>query len=81
MFFGLGLVIMFPDKALENVHLRLTRRHLISLEVIFLGILLAAVIIVKRFYPQMQWFSPLIPLGLAAAARLFHWVNWSGGDV
>lgn len=73
MFLGLALVIMFPDEALENVRLGFTWRNLIWLEVVFIGSSLVAIIVLKRYYPEMRWFFPLIPLGFAAAIRGIIW--------
>jgi hypothetical protein len=82
MFLGFAFVIMFPGGALENVRLGFTWRNLIWLEVIFIGIILVAMIVLKRHYPNLRWFFPLIPLGFAAAARGIIWcINRPGDDL
>jgi hypothetical protein len=73
MFLGLAIVIMFPDEALENVHLGFSWRNLIWLEVIFIGIILVAMIVLKRYYLNLRWFSPLIPLSFVAVIRGIIW--------
>lgn len=73
MFLGLAFVIIFPDEALENVRLGFTWRNLIWLEIIFIGIILVAMIVLKRYYPNLRWFYPLAPLGFVAAIRCIIW--------
>lgn len=81
MFLGLACVIIFPDAAPENVRLGFTWRNPIWLEVIFIGILLVAVIILKRFYPDLRWFFPLIPLGFVAVIRGIIWSINRSNDI
>jgi len=82
MFLGFAVVIMFPDEALENVRLGFTSRNLIWLEVIFIGISLVAMIVLKRYYPNLRWFYPLIPLGFVAVIRGIIWlINRSYDDL
>jgi hypothetical protein len=82
MFLGLAIVIMFPDEALENVRLDFTWRKLIWLEVIFIGISLVAMIVLKRYYANLRWFYPLISLGFVAAIRGIIWfINRSDNDL
>jgi hypothetical protein len=82
MFLGLAIVIIFPDEALENVRLGFTWRNLIWLEVIFIGIILVAMIALKRDYPDLRWFFPLIPLGFVTAIRGIIWyINRSDDDL
>jgi hypothetical protein len=39
-------------------------------------------IVLKRHYPNLRWFFPLIPLGFAAAARGIIWcINRPGDDL
>ncbi|HVU08139.1 MAG TPA: hypothetical protein VHG89_06315 [Verrucomicrobiae bacterium] len=81
MFLGLAIVIIFPDEALDNVGLILNWHNLIWLEVIFIGIVITAVIILKRFYPELHWFLPLIAIGLVAFIRGIIWfISRSAGD-
>jgi hypothetical protein len=81
MFFGLAIVIIFPDEFLENIRLPLTWRHLIWLEAILIGIVIGAVIVLKHYYTNLRWFFPLIPFGLVAVFRVILWrFTRSDGD-
>jgi hypothetical protein len=82
MFLGLAIVIMFPEEALENVRLGFTWGKLIWLEVVFIGISVVAMIVLKRYYPNLRWFYPLIPLGFVAAIRGIIWfIDRSDNDL
>ena len=81
MFLGLAFVIIFPDEMLENIRVSLTWRSLIWLEVVFIAVIVGAVIVLKRFYPDLRWFFPLFPIGFVALLRGILWrLSCSDGD-
>lgn len=69
MFLGLACVIIFPDEMLDSLNLTFDWRHLVWLEVIFIGIIIASTIILKRHYPALRWYLPLVAIGFAALIR------------
>jgi uncharacterized membrane protein len=67
MFLGFGLVICFPAEFLNEIsewtgrEVRL--RHVVWLEVILIGLIVVLTMLLKRAYPELPWFEPLIPIG------------------
>jgi hypothetical protein len=73
MFLGFAFLIIFPDEALDSIRLSFDWRHLIWLEVILISIIIAAMIILKRFYPDVRWYLPLIAISFVALIRAIIW--------
>lgn len=69
-----------PVQALESVRLSLTWRNLIWLEGLFMGGVVLAMIVLKRYYPDLHWYFPLLPLGLVAALPGLAWFINRGDD-
>jgi hypothetical protein len=81
MFLGFAVLIIFPDEALDNIGWTFDWRHLIWLEVVLITIIIVTMIILKRFYPELHWFLPLIAIGFVAVIRGIIWfVNRSADD-
>jgi hypothetical protein len=81
MFLGLAVLIIFPDEALDSIRLTFDWRHLIWLEVVLISIIIVAMIILKRFYPELRWFLPLIAIGFVAVIRgIILFINRSVDD-
>ena len=79
MFVGFAILVIFPDKALDDIGERtgraFGRRHLVWFEIILIGLIIVAMIILKRFYPELRWFLPLIPIGFLALIRGIIWIS------
>jgi hypothetical protein len=73
MFLGFAVLIIFPDEASDNIGWTFDWRHLIWLEAILISIVIVAMIILKRFYPDLQWYLPLIAIGFVALIRGIVW--------
>jgi hypothetical protein len=73
MFLGFAFLIIFPDEALDGIGERtgwaFDRRDVIWFEVILIGLSIVAMILLKRFYPELRWFLPLIAIGFVTLIR------------
>jgi hypothetical protein len=77
-----AILIIFPDEALETIRLEYNWRHLLWLELILIASTTVAVVILKRYYPNLRWFYPLMPLALAAIGRLLlRMINRAADDI
>jgi len=77
IFLILGLVIFFPVGILTEIGERagwhVGWRHIILLEVVAIGSVVVAMMLLKRFYPELSWFAPLVGVSLAALIRGVMW--------
>jgi hypothetical protein len=77
IFLILGLVMFFPVGILTEISERAGRRvgwrYIILLEVVVVGLVVVTMILLKRFYPELSWFAPLVGIGLSALIRGAMW--------
>jgi len=70
MFLGFGIVVCFPAEFLDEIggwtgrEVRL--RHVVWLEVILIGLIVVLMFLLKRAYPEIRWFEPLVAIGFVA---------------
>jgi hypothetical protein len=78
MFVGLAIFIVCPAWSMGEISnltgWKFSWRHIIWLEVIFIGIMVVTTILLKRAYPEMPWFQPLTGIALVAFIRVVFWV-------
>lgn len=77
MFFIFGLFMFFPVGILteisEHTGWKIGWRHVFCLEVIFIALTVVAMVLLKRFYPELPWFAPWDGFCFAALVRGAMW--------
>ena len=78
VFLAVAGAIVFPDKVLEWVSDRTGKIfgwwHLIALDLLAVGTMIVATVILLPVYPKLNWWEPLIFVGVLAATRLGVWL-------
>lgn len=73
IFLGLAAAIVYPDWILEWVRARTGRAlgwvHLILIEVVAVVLAIVAVVLLMPLYPKLEWWHPLLTVGLLAMIR------------
>jgi len=79
MFIGLAIFIVCPEWCLNEIAEWTGQvsswRHLIWLEAIIIGVIVATTFLLNRVDSSMGWFEPLIAIMLVALIRIFFWVT------
>lgn len=74
---GIAALIVYPDKVLEWAGERTGRSfgwlHLILLEVIAIALMIGATLWLMPMYPKLEWWRPLLFVGMVAAFRVVLW--------
>ena len=87
LFLILALAIVYPDRILDWLSEKTGRvwdgRHLVVFEVLAIGVTVAAACLLMPHYPKLQWWYPILFVGLISLFRLLHWllVKLFGFDV
>jgi hypothetical protein len=75
---GLSAAIVYPDKVLGWIEDRTGRafgwRHIILLEVISVGLLILVMTLLISVYPRLDWWYPVLFVGLLAVVRVMMWL-------
>lgn len=73
IFLGLAAAIVYPDWILEWLRARTGRTlgwvHLILIEVVAVVLAVVAVVFLMPLYPKLEWWHPLLTVGLLAMIR------------
>jgi hypothetical protein len=73
IFIGLAAMAVYPDKVLDWASgitgKKFGWRHLIALELIILGLLTLTMHLLMPHYPKLQWWYPLIFIGILTLVR------------
>lgn len=73
IFLGLAAAMVYPDKILEWMSARTGRAlgwgHLILIEVVAVVLAVVAVVLLMPMYPRLEWWHPLLCVGLLAMIR------------
>jgi Mn2+/Fe2+ NRAMP family transporter len=79
MFLIFGIVMLFPVTFLteigERIGWQIGWRHIIWLEVIVIGLIVVAMLFLKRAYPELHWFEPIGGIFFAALIRGIVWFS------
>ena len=74
---ALAVVIVYPDKVLDWIGERtgyaFDWRHILVLEGITVGLMMAAMALLMPMYPRLHWWEPLLFTGFFALLRFFMW--------
>jgi hypothetical protein len=77
VFIGLAAAIVYPDRILEWLSEQTGRAwgllHLILVEAIAIGLMIAAMILLMPIYPRLEWWHPLFHVGMLAGIRTLMW--------
>lgn len=78
MLIGLAALIVYPDKILEWLSTCTGRAlgwgHLILIEVVAIVLMIAVMLWLLPLYPKLEWWRPLLFVGMVAAFRLILWL-------
>lgn len=78
VFFALAAVVVYPDKVLDWIGGKTGRAfgwvHLVLLEVVAIAAIATAVSVLMPIYPKLQWWMPLVDVGLLAVFRAISWI-------
>jgi len=76
--FALAGAIVYPDKILEWLSDKTGKVfgwwHLIFLELVAIGSLIVVMLLLLPSYPKLDWWEPVLFVGLLAAIRIGVWV-------
>jgi hypothetical protein len=79
---GLAAVLVYPDRARvwigERAGKMLSRWHVVLLEVVAVAMMILAMSLLMPAYPRLQWWDPLLPVGMWS---LFRGVTWFVRDL
>jgi hypothetical protein len=71
-------VIVYPDMILDWIGTRIGKichwGHLILLEIIAITALAVCMTALMRVYPRLDWWAPLLPIGVLGLLRLGMWM-------
>lgn len=74
---GLAAMIVYPDKVLEWLGERTGRElgwlHLILIEFVAIGLMVIAMILLMPVYARLEWWYPIIFVGLLTVLRTVMW--------
>ena len=78
MFIGFGIIMVFPIRFLTEISEWTTGweigwRQVIWLELILIGLIVVAMMLLKQTYPELHWFEPIGGICLAALMRGILW--------
>ena len=75
---GLAAVIAYPDKVLDWISDRTGRefggRHIVWLEIIAVGFMVIAMMLLIPVYPKLDWWYPLLIIGAGGLVRGIQWL-------
>ena len=74
----IAAAIVYPDKVLDWIGERTGRafswRHVVWLEVVAIGLMIIAMTLLMPVYPKLQWWYPLLFVGMLALIRGIMWL-------
>jgi hypothetical protein len=76
---GFAAAIVYPNEVLRWVGARtgwvFARRHLILYEAAAVILMLTATLLLMPFSPLLDWWDPVIYVGVVGLVRLLYWVG------
>jgi inner membrane protein involved in colicin E2 resistance len=74
---GLAAVIVYPDKVLDWIGEHTGRvfgwRHVVLVEAVAITLMFVAMALLMPAYPRLQWWHPLVFIGILALFRGIMW--------